>query len=514
MYLEGNMIPKIVALYLPQFHEVKENSEWYGNGYTDWTAVRNAKPLYKGHMQPKRPLNNNYYDLTNIEVLRWQTALAEKYGIDGFCFYHYWFDSNTRLLEKPAQILLNHKEININFCFSWVNESWKRTWSNIEKGNIWCDAFDPIENLDGVKDRGLLVKQRFGREEEWKKHIEYLIPFFLDERYMRIDGKPVLCIYQPCDILCIRSMIEVWNGILKENGISGIYLIGASYGREYSKYTDINYNHQPGTAFNKCRINGKSMIYEDGIEVFDYDTMWRNILNDVKHGRISCAFTGFDASPRKGRKGIIVQGGSPEKFQKYLNILVQRNMQEDNKLIFINAWNEWGEGMYLEPDEENKYKYLEAVKFAIKSNKENKRINITEDYVYDKKREITSNFNKAAMQVSILNRWLSLCRRGVRIEEFFNKYHYKKIAIYGMGILGRQLNEELLDSKIQVSYFLDKFKTSDEGLLKRFSLDDKLPDVDCIIVTALLEFDSIYDLIKKKNNVPIINIGEIFDDLY
>ncbi len=214
------------------------------------------------------------------------------------------------------------------------------------------------------------------------------------------------------------------------------------------------------------------------------------------------------------REGIIVQGGSPEKFQKYLNILVQRNMQEDNKLIFINAWNEWGEGMYLEPDEENKYKYLEAVKFAIKSNKENKRINITEDYVYDKKREITSNFNKAAMQVSILNRWLSLCRRGVRIEEFFNKYHYKKIAIYGMGILGRQLNEELLDSKIQVSYFLDKFKTSDEGLLKRFSLDDKLPDVDCIIVTALLEFDSIYDLIKKKNNVPIINIGEIFDDLY
>ena len=172
------MIPKIVALYLPQFHEVKENSEWYGNGYTDWTAVRNAKPLYKGHMQPKRPLNNNYYDLTNIEVLRWQTALAEKYGIDGFCFYHYWFDSNTRLLEKPAQILLNHKEININFCFSWVNESWKRTWSNIEKGNIWCDAFDPIENSDGVKDRGLLVKQRFGREEEWKKHIEYLIPFF------------------------------------------------------------------------------------------------------------------------------------------------------------------------------------------------------------------------------------------------------------------------------------------------------------------------------------------------
>lgn len=513
------MIPKIMALYLPQFHEVEENNKWYGQGFTDWVTVKNAKPLFSGHMQPRRPLNQNYYDLSDAETIKKQATLAKKYGIDGFCFYHYWFDSGTRLLEKPAELLLQHKEIDMTFCFSWANESWKRTWSNIGKGNVWCDLYDHGIEEKNSNGTGLLAKQKYGREEEWEKHIEYLLPFFQDKRYLRIDGKPVLCIYQPCDIFCIRSMLEVWEEKLKEKDIDGVYLVGGSYGKIYSADVTVSYDHEPGEAFIKCREQEEYTQSTEGIEFFDYDVIWKYILRGVQNGVLSCAVTDFDASPRKGYKSCIIQGSTPEKFEQYFGELLKKNIQAENKLILINAWNEWGESMYLEPCEDNGFKYLEAVKAAVDSvNNDLKRIGT--DSFNGKCTMLEEQIDRAALkrqtgasQVSILDQWLSSYRMGVRVEDFFKKYNYGTIAIYGMGILGRQLKEELKDSEIKISYYIDRSVILGDAIMKRVSIKDELPEADAIVVTVLGEFEEIYESLKEKSDAAIIHIGEILEDI-
>lgn len=511
------MTPKIVAFYLPQFHEIRENSEWYGAGFTDWVAVKNAKPLFPGHRQPKEPLNQNYYDLTNAETIKWQAKIAREYGVDGFCFYHYWFDSDTRLLEKPAEILLQHQDIDISYCFSWANESWKRTWSNIEKGNVWCDAFDYKQKNYG---NGLLAKQRYGREEEWQKHIEYLLPFFCDKRYLKIDGKPVFVVYQPCDIFCIKAMLEFWKDKMAEYGINGLYLIGASYGKMYSKNMDINYNHEPGTAFALCREQAKYTKSPEGIEFFDYDIVWRQILDQIEENKLPCAFTGFDASPRKGYKGVIVKESTPKKFEYYFGKLLEKSIQNKAPLLFINAWNEWGEGMNLEPSEENGYQYLEAIQATVQA-VNNKRENVAEWKEVETEKHLRNNrkkeeiiVSKETWHVTILCQWLSASRLGLRVESFFEKYGYRTIAIYGMGILGKQLLEELRGSRHKVLYYIDQRDIMGEGMPEKVPLNQKLPDVDCIVVTAVMEFEKIYERLKEKSTASIINICEIFDDLF
>lgn len=504
-----------MSLYLPQFHEVKENNEWYGEGFTDWVAVKEAKPLFEGHKQPRKPLNDNYYDLSDVEVIKWQAVMAKRYGIDGFCFYHYWFDSQTRLLEKPAELLLGCKEIDISFCFSWANESWKRTWSNIDKGNIWCGKYDNSRSKRGIKDRGLLARQMYGREAEWKVHIDYLIPFFKDKRYLKVNGKPVLYIYQPCDIPCMKAMLEIWDNRLKEENIEGLYLVGASYGKTYSKDVDISYNHEPGTAFQRCREIKKCIKTQEGIEFFEYDDIWKCILDDVTYGRVSCGVTDFDATPRKGYKSTVVRGSTPEKFEYYFKCLLEKNIQAGNELVLINAWNEWGEGMYLEPSEDYGYGYLKAVKSALMyvnreytEHKSKKRIS-TGDYVQDSEEKPLSG-----VQVSILNKWLFAYRLGIRVSDFFEKYGYSTLAIYGMGILGKQLKEELEESKLELLYYIDRVDKAMGDNLKRISIEEELPEVDCIVVTVITEFESIYNNLKERSKAAIINFMEICEDLF
>lgn len=509
------MIPKIISLYLPQFHEVRENSLWYGEGFTDWVSVKKAKPLFEGHRQPRKPLDGNYYDLSRAETLKWQAELAKEYGIDGFCFYHYWFDSQNRLLEKPVELLLEHKEIEISFCFSWANESWKRTWSNVEKGNVWCDANDSGSRKQDEKGRGLLVGQRYGREEEWKKHIDYLIPFFQDTRYLKVEGKPVFCIYQPCDIYCMKAMLEVWDARLKEAGLPGIWLVGASYGDLYSDNVDISYDHEPGTAFVKCREAQEYEISPEGMEFFDYDTMWGHILEGILPGRLSCAVTDFDASPRKGCKSTIVKGSTPERFEKYFREFLIRNLQAENELVLINAWNEWGEGMYLEPCEEYGYGYLNAVKAAVESIREGctekspDSGNRTEDL-----KTQGHGLSRAAIQISIFNRWLSACRSGWRTVEFFRRYGYSTVALYGMGLLGRQLYEELAESGLQIVYYIDRAEVPGADRIPRVLPEEEWPEADCIVITAVAEFDTLYDMARRKSSGAVIDIRELFEDLF
>ena len=194
---------KTIAIYLPQFHEVEENNQWWGKGFTDWITVKNAQPLCAGHRQPRVPLGQNYYDLSNHDVMQWQAKLAKRYHISGFCFYHYWFKDGRKILEKPAENLLEWMDIDMPFCFSWANQTWARTWTNIQNSNAWTGS--DYEKSD--EEEGILLRQSYGGKKEWKEHFEYLLPFFKDDRYIQYDKKPIFLIYKPEYMYCLDNMM-------------------------------------------------------------------------------------------------------------------------------------------------------------------------------------------------------------------------------------------------------------------------------------------------------------------
>lgn len=367
---------KAIAMYLPQFHRTPENDKWWGEGFTEWTAVRKGKPLYEGHNQPREPLNDNYYNLLDKSVLAWQAQIAKEYKVYGFCFYHYWFKDGRKTLEKPAENLLKWKDINMPFCFSWANEAWVRTWSNIKTANDWmeCTEEDKKEDEDG---RGILLEQKYGREPQWKEHFEYLLPFFKDERYITVEGKPLFIIYKPALIPCLNQMLRFWKKLAHENGLPGLYIlvtncesiqpwsmVDARMTQEISYTTDIE-RAESG----KHRINMGNSV---GIS---YDYVWQSCLKreypiDEKVFLGCCV--DFDTTPRRKTTGITLLDVSVEKFAGYFKQFVKKSIDRGNEYLFINAWNEWGEGMYLEPDKKNGFGYLNGIKEAMTEFSESK----------------------------------------------------------------------------------------------------------------------------------------------
>lgn len=341
---------KKIVFYLPQFHEIPENNKWWGDGFTEWVNVRKAYPLYEGHEQPKVPLNKNFYNLLDKNTLKWQVKLAKENGIDGFCFYHYYFNGK-KLLEKPAELLLKEKEIKVNFCFSWANEPWTRAW-------------------DG-KTRDIIMPQEYGREKEWLEHIDYLLPFFKDERYIKKENKPIFLIYRTNNIPNCDKMIEFWDERLRKEGFDGVYIIETlnSFQKEpvLKKSQGIvefepmlTMRHYLSPLRQLVRIINKKL---GKLDIVSYEEVWDCIIRRKRtyegKKRSLGAFVSWDNTARKGAKGLIIEGATPEKFGKYIEI---QNSKENIEFLFINAWNEWAEGTYLEPDERNNYQYLEKIK--------------------------------------------------------------------------------------------------------------------------------------------------------
>lgn len=369
---------KIIAFYLPQYYCFPENDNWWGKGFTEWTNVKKSKPLYRGHYQPTVPLNNNYYTLDSPEVMKWQVDLAKKYNVYGFCFYHYWFGEDRMLMEKPVEMFLHHTEIDLPFCLCWANHNWSRTW------------------VGGDKD--ILMDMRYGDEVEWEKHFTYLLPFFKDNRYIRIDDKPVLVIYQPELIPCLTEMLKYLDSCSKKNGLKGLTIMSQSpvfddaiigqmdyvieYEPNYSRFSASPKNIIKHTvhgipfklkndvlkqgAKNKIKKFTKGKLFK--VNPYSYDALWEYIIKrPIKSTKtIVGAFTQCDVTPRRQDRALIYKGATPEKFKVYIKQLVQKVKEQGNQqMIFISAWNEWGEGMYLEPDEKNKYGYLEGVRDAV-----------------------------------------------------------------------------------------------------------------------------------------------------
>ena len=374
---------KIIAFYLPQFHNIPENDEWWGDGFTEWVNVKAAKPLFEGHQQPKVPLNDNYYNLLDDNVKIWQAKIAKEHGVYGFCYYHYWF-SGKMLLEKPMEQMLKNKAVDIPFCISWANETWTKAWVNDEKK--------------------VLIVQKYGEKDEWKQHFDYLLPFFKDDRYIKENNKPLFIIYRPEVVECLNEMLDYWNQLAIENGFDGMCFayqtinMDITNGSDTSRF-DYDIEFQPSYArfdmsnqksklavLKKIRRNvakwfekkfgidllrytspmmARKLLHTNGI---DYSEAWETILarKPISNKCIPGAFAAWDNTPRHKERGWVYTNNTPEIFEKYLEKQIVRARDVYHKdMIFMYAWNEWAEGGYLEPDEEHGYAYLDAIRTAL-----------------------------------------------------------------------------------------------------------------------------------------------------
>ena len=360
---------KIFAAYLPQFHETEDNNIFWGKGFTDWNGVKAATPQYEGHKQPRVPFNKNYYDLSDYHVINEQAMLARKYGIDGFNIYHYWFKDGKQELQLPAELLLEHKEIQIEYFFTWDNNSWRRTWSSI-KGNDWAPSNDNARR----EGPAILCELDYGEEEQWEKHFQYLLHFFKDERYARIDDKPVFAFmtYQNADVM--KRMIRYWKKRATESGLNGLYIL-TNYDRMRGRFLEDRYFvYQPSFSAWSVRSRWENR-FERYLKIkphldapvkylYDYDDVWKKIIafSDSQKDVVQGAFVRYDDTPRRGNKALIVRGESIESFFNNLSTLYKTCIKNEQELLLITAWNEWGEGAYLEPDEDTGLRYLESIK--------------------------------------------------------------------------------------------------------------------------------------------------------
>lgn len=362
--------PLVVALYLPQFYETEYNNEWWEKGYTEWVACKRAKPLYQGHNQPRIPLHRNYYDLSVKENIRWQMNLAKEYGIDGFAIYQY-YSCGSKLLEVPLEMIRDDHTLDLPFYLYWANESWRKAWFGQDNTIIW--------------------EQKYGTETDWRTQFDYCLQYFKDERYIKIDGKPVYAIYNSWAIPEQERFLSLWDKWAKEEGLQGIYFVKTigrhdadvrgSYSAVVTREPNYTFAHDEKFWEKVNRvlrsrvvsfINKKFLLsHKKGIVMTksSYDLMWERILerkNQDENTFLGC-FCDWDNSPRKSYNAIIMQGATAQKFGMYFERLFKKAQTIGAPMIVINAWNEWAEGAYLEPDEKNGYAFLEAIKNAKKS---------------------------------------------------------------------------------------------------------------------------------------------------
>ena len=351
-------MPKIYSFYLPQYHPIPENDEWYGKGFTEWRSVAAAKPLYPGHYQPHIPADLGFYDLRLKKTLLEQVKLANEYGVDGFCFWHYWFGEGKQLLETPFNMLVNDKSIDIQFAAAWGNASWyKKQWG--------ADGQDK-----------LLVEQKYLGEEDYVSHFYSLLNAFKDERYIRIDNKPIFIIYMPLESSEIYEMMKVWRKLAKKEGLEDMYfiahdLISKSQEKIFEVgydgiYNDnmLNIHHRMNNIFKSALLFLRQVCKIP--TVFEYKNAIKYMItDDEKQDNIfPTVVPNWDHTPRTGCKNIMFKNCDPKYFGKLLEnaFEVIKNKEDSKQIIFVKSWNEWGEGNHLEPDLKYGKGYLEEIK--------------------------------------------------------------------------------------------------------------------------------------------------------
>ena len=359
---------RLIAFYLPQYHPIPENDLWWGKGFTEWTNVGKAKPLFKGHYQPKVPADLGYYDLRMPEIREAQAAMAKDAGVEGFMYWHYWFGNGKTLLERPFREVLSSGRPDFPFCLGWANHSWEnKTW----------------DSRYAYKKRKTLMEQVYPGEQDYTDHFYYVLDAFKDSRYITIDEKPVFVIYAPLAFADIAKFISIWQNLAKENGLKGIHFIGQALFNSYIPdclKTGLDGVCRTSTYDAEYKIKGKYVTKILGkirlktrlkvLNKFNYSDIVENLLDpalDSHENIYPSVIPNFDHSPRSGKKGLIWDNSTPELFQKLLHkaIKIIQHKADDHKIIFLRSWNEWGEGNYVEPDLMYGHGYLDAIRNEI-----------------------------------------------------------------------------------------------------------------------------------------------------
>jgi hypothetical protein len=357
-------------LYLPQYHPIPENDQWWEPGFTEWTNVAKARPLFPGHHQPNLPADLGFYDLRVPEVREAQAALAREAGIEGFCYWHYWF-GGRRILERPFAEVLASGRPDFPFCLAWANESWQGVWHGCE--------------------RRLLIEQTYPGDADIEAHFYSLLEAFQDSRYIRVHGMPLFMILQPTQLAESRRFTDRWQELARANGLEGIHFVAHNkadtdfdwraagfsaavaanplkvykmrFWKLIERYFEMRGVVSAGGAAVRIissRLVQKLIGWKGGI--YRYEDAISSISPDcaLEPGWYAVALPNWDNSPRAGRKGVILHKSTPEAYRKHLREVLAgvSDRPREERIVFIKSWNEWAEGNYLEPDQRFGHQYL------------------------------------------------------------------------------------------------------------------------------------------------------------
>lgn len=377
---------RVIAFYLPQFHPIPENDKWWGKGFTEWTNVAKAKPLFKGHYQPRIPADLGFYDLRVPEVREQQAQMAQEAGIEGFCYWHYWFSHDHKLLERPFQEVLSSGKPDFPFCLGWANHSWtNKSW---EAGTR--------------QQKEMTLMQMVYNEDEYIKHFYDVLPALKDKRYITVDNKPLFLVWSPTDIPSANTFIQLWQQLAKENGLNGIHFVGIQQNiiNDHIRLKDLLFKRIPNQAANIYQhilelgfdaINSRGYNRADLCCRTLWDIIYRAITirlfkyypiskcdqrqinrhlysqEDTQENVYPTIIPNWDRSPRSGKKARIYTNSTPEVFAEQVDMALDliKNKKEEHKILFLMSWNEWAEGNYMEPDLKYGHGYLKALQSKI-----------------------------------------------------------------------------------------------------------------------------------------------------
>lgn len=341
---------RVITFYLPQYFPIPENDEWHGKGFTEWTNVTKAKPMFKGHYQPILPSELGFYDLRVPETREKQVELAKEYGVEAFCYWHYWFGEGKRILERPFKEVLESGKPDFPFCLAWANASWTGIWYGMEDSK--------------------LLEQKYLGESDDTAHFYLLLDAFKDPRYLRVHNKPLFFIYDPLAHPYLSEFMNLWQRLALKEGLGGIYFVGATYNDGDLPGFDATARLDPfemptQSKFNKLvsLIKQRFLGYPRRVIKYDdvIDCLHRRPLRDNEYPVIT---PNWDNTARSGARGSVIVNTSPKKFGRMIRNALKKieNRAPDERIIFVEAWNEWAEGNYLEPDRKFGRGFLEAIR--------------------------------------------------------------------------------------------------------------------------------------------------------
>ena len=362
---------RVIAMYLPQYHPIPENDDVWGKGFTEWNNVAKARPLFRGHHQPNIPADLGFYDLRLPEIREQQAQLARDAGVEGFMYWHYWFGNGKRLLERPIDEVLASGKPDFPFCFGWANHDWKTsTWTT-------------MKNFQTNK---MICEQTYPGDEDYIMHFNWCLKAFKDSRYIKVDGKPFFLLYDATALPDAKHFFELWDKLAKDNGFPGIHFVGLSDSWDHAvqEKLDMGYDAvaHSGKWVAETKLKGKynkliqhklrQFMNLPILDKYDYAEASQYLVTekDKDENVYPCIIPGWDRSPRSGKRAIIWYNNKPEYWKKHVQKAVDavQGKEEEHKIIILRSWNEWGEGNYVEPDEQWGHAFLDALKEVLFDN--------------------------------------------------------------------------------------------------------------------------------------------------